>query len=239
MNYTILNSNKKPGDNQDAFHLNIKVPFMLSYLANRSFDSFVPGVDDLLYGNTAESVEGVESKIAIGKKAVEDLAVYKQAKKDKDEELARQAMESFRKGEKYLGYGYLDTPEEAVPNVPITFYAFRIMFILGSAFPLIFLLFLYFTMKGTVTKQKWLLPIGLISALLGMLASQAGWIVAELGRQPWAIQDFLPVKVATTNLSASNVQITFALFFIAFTVLLIAEIKIMLKQISIGPEGSK
>ncbi len=237
--FGILNSNKQPGDDQDPFHLNIKVPFVLSYLANRSFDSFVPGVDDLLYGNAAESVEGVESKIAIGKKALEDLAVYKQAKKDKDEDLAQQAMASFREGEKYLGYGYLDTPEEAVPNVAITFYAFRVMFILGSAFPIIFLLFLFFTMKGTITKQRWLLPIGLFSVFFGMLASQAGWIVAELGRQPWAIQDFLPVNVATTNLSASNVQITFALFFIVFTVLLIAEIKIMLKQISIGPEGSK
>jgi cytochrome d ubiquinol oxidase subunit I len=49
----------------------------------------------------------------------------------------------------------------------------------------------------------------------------------------------MPVKVATTNLTAGNIQVTFALFLIVFTLLLIAEIKIMLKQISIGPEETK
>jgi cytochrome d ubiquinol oxidase subunit I len=68
------------------------------------------------------------------------------------------------------------------------------------------------------------------------MAQESGWVVAELGRQPWAINGLLPVKVASTNLAASNVQITFFLFLGVFTLLLIAEIKIMLKQISIGPK---
>ena len=70
-----------------------------------------------------------------------------------------------------------------------------------------------------------------------MIASQAGWVVAEVGRQPWAIQDYLPVNAATTNINAGSVKVTFFMFLTVFTVLLIAEIKIMLKQIKIGPEG--
>jgi cytochrome d ubiquinol oxidase subunit I len=72
---------------------------------------------------------------------------------------------------------------------------------------------------------------------LGFLASHLGWILAEVGRQPWAIQDLLPTSVATSHLETSTVQITFFLFAILFTVLLIAEIKIMLKQIKLGPKG--
>jgi len=64
-----------------------------------------------------------------------------------------------------------------------------------------------------------------------------GWVVAEVGRQPWAIQGLMPVKVATTNIAVGHVQATFFMFLGVFTLLLIAEIKIMLKQISIGPEG--
>ena len=76
------------------------------------------------------------------------------------------------------------------------------------------------------------------SFFLAYLASEMGWVVAEVGRQPWAIQDMLPVKMAATNIAAGHVQATFLLFFVLFTVLLLAEIKIMLKQIKIGPEGA-
>ncbi len=74
------------------------------------------------------------------------------------------------------------------------------------------------------------------SLFLGLVASQAGWVVAEVGRQPWAIQGLLPVTVARSNLTAATVQTTFFLFLVLFTVLLIAELRIMLKQIHIGPE---
>jgi cytochrome d ubiquinol oxidase subunit I len=110
------------------------------------------------------------------------------------------------------------------------------MVALGTLFPLVFLAFLFFSFKGSLEKQRWLLSGGTIMFFLGLFAHWAGWIVAEVGRQPWAIQDLLPVTVARTNLTAGTVQTTFFMFLILFTVLLIAEIGIMAKQISIGPE---
>ncbi len=52
-----------------------------------------------------------------------------------------------------------------------------------------------------------------------------------------SVQGLMPVKVATTNIAVGHVQATFFMFLAVFPLLLIAEIKIMLKQISIGPEG--
>ena len=75
-----------------------------------------------------------------------------------------------------------------------------------------------------------------IALFLGYIASQAGWVVAEVGRQPWAIQNLLPVGVAVTPIASGNVKTTFFIFLILFTALLIAEIGIMVKQIKIGPE---
>ena len=103
-------------------------------------------------------------------------------------------------------------------------------------FPVLFMLFLYFTYNDSISRKKWLLRLGLFSVFLGYIASQAGWVVAEVGRQPWTIQNILPVSVARSNLTTGTVQTTFFLFLFLFTVLLIAEIRIMLKQIQIGPE---
>ncbi len=233
----IVNSAKNPGDVQDAFLFEVKIPAVLSLLANREMGSFVPGIDDLVFGNQEENIMGVNTMMDMGKLALTDLYAFKEAKKNRNEPAAAAALGRFKVNEKYMGYGYLDTPEEAVPPVSTVFYSFHLMAILGSMFPVIFGAFLFFTLKGTVTEQRWLLPVGLFTGLLGLLAQQAGWVTAEVGRQPWAIQGLMPVKVATTNLSVTAVQITFAMFAVVFTLLLIAEISIMLKQIAIGPEG--
>ncbi len=230
-------STKLPGDSQPPFLFKIEVPIpgMLSFLANRDFNSFVPGIDDLVYGNSEQHIEGVAQKMVAGKHALAALTTYK-AEKERDPAAASAALADFNSVQQYLGYGYLLSPEQAVPPVSLTFYAFRVMVILGSLFPIIFLLFLIYALKGNLEEKNCMLRIGLTSVFLAYLASQAGWVVAEVGRQPWAIHGLLPVNVARSNLTAGTVQSTFVMFLVVFTVLLIAEIKIMLKQITIGPK---
>jgi cytochrome d ubiquinol oxidase subunit I len=89
--------------------------------------------------------------------------------------------------------------------------------------------------KDTIENKNILLYISLWSVLFGFIASQSGWIVSEVGRQPWIIQDLMPTVAGVTQLSVSNVQITFILFAIIFTTLLIAELSIMFNQIRKGP----
>ncbi len=232
-----INADKKVYDTQEPFiGPNLHIPGILSLMANRSFGSFVPGMKDLVYGNAEHNVMGAAQKMERGKKAVASLDAYKQAKKAGDKEATATHLAAFNDNKAFLGYGYLNKPEEAVPPVALSFNAFHIMVILGSLFPVIFLAYLYFSNKGTLVEKKWLLGFGTITYLLGMIASQAGWVVAEVGRQPWAIQDLLPVSIARTNLSSGTVQTTFFMFLIIFTLLLIAEISIMIKQVNIGPE---
>ena len=233
----IMNPGKKVNNDEDPFLFQVRIPGLLSLLANRSPGTFVPGIKDLVYGNKKEGVMGAEEKIKMGRVAVEQLALYKQAKRAGDSGGAQAALLRFNQNQDYLGYGYLKSPEEAVPPVATSFYSFHIMVMLGGLFPIIFLLFLIFALKGTLVHQKWLLFVGLISVFLGFVAGQCGWVVAEVGRQPWAIQNLLPVSVARSNLTTGAVQTTFFMFLAIFTILLIAEIRIMLKQIQIGPEG--
>lgn len=232
----IVNNKKVAGDNQKAFIFETKIPGLLSFLANREFGSFVPGINDLVFGNKEEGIIGADQRIANGKMAVANLKAYKEAKKNEDTAKASFALNEFNKYKDDLGYGYLNKPTDVVPPVATTFYAFHIMVILGTIFPVIFLLFLFFTKKGTLHSQRWLLNLGLACLPLGYVASQAGWVVAEVGRQPWAIVGLLPVSVANTNLTTGTVQTSFFIFFALFTMLLIAEIKIILTQIKNGPE---
>ena len=95
--------------------------------------------------------------------------------------------------------------------------------------------FLSFKKEFILEKNKILLWAAVISIPLGYVATQTGWLVAEIGRQPWAIQDVLPLSASVSAVSATSVQITFVLFMALFTALLIAEMRIMFKQIGKGP----
>ncbi len=232
-----LNSAKKPGDALAPFVFDIKIPGGLALLAKRDMGAFVPGINDLVYGNEQEGIIGVAAKMEKGKAAIADLAAFKAATKAQDSQAAATTLANFTANQEFLGYGYLETPEQTVPPVATTFYSFHIMVFLAVLFLAIFVFYLIFAVKDTIGDKKGLLSLGFISFFLGLIASQSGWVVAEVGRQPWAIQGLMPVTVATTNISAGSVQTTFFMFLAVFTLLLIAEIKIMLKQIKIGPEG--
>lgn len=235
--FGIVNSEKKPGDDAPAFFTEIKIPGLLSLLANRESGSFVPGINDLVYGNKEQGIVGARERIDSGKIAISELARYKEARKNDDAQTAAQALAGFEEHRNDLGYGYLNTPEEAAPPVAITFFSFHLMVVMGTLFPLLFLLNIYHLYRGNIEKKRYLHIASFIFLFLGYFASQAGWVTAEVGRQPWAIQNLLPVSVASTRIGSGNVQTTFFIFLILFTLLLIAEISIMIKQIKIGPEA--
>lgn len=235
----MLTPGKKAGDTQDDFVFKIEIPKMLSLLGYRKADAFVPGINDLVKGNPEQGIVSAEEKIRMGKLAIEALAGYT-ANKGKNDSLAQAHLKVFRENYKYFGYGYLNDPNSIIPNVPLTFYSFRIMVMLGFLFVLIFVLAFWFTWKNNIEKRRFWLRVFLFTFPLGFLASQMGWVVAELGRQPWAIQDLLPTMMATSNIDASSVMLTFWLFAALFTILLIAEIKIMVAAIKHGPkDGGK
>ncbi|MCF7823013.1 MAG: cytochrome ubiquinol oxidase subunit I [Candidatus Marinimicrobia bacterium] len=237
--FGILNPNKQLRDDQETFYVEIQFPRMLSILAKRTFDGYVPGLEDLIYGNTSDGVMGTEQKMVKGKLAVASLAEYKAAKASGNREQAKLALGTFRDNEAYFGYGFFDHPEESMPSVGVMYYSFHIMVGLGFLFIVIFMLFLFYQYKGQLEQKPWLLKLGVPLFFFGFLAQEAGWLVAEMGRQPWAIQGMLPVSIARTNLDTGTVAVTFFIFLILFTILLTAEIKIMLTQIKIGPEEAK
>lgn len=229
-----LNNEKTPGDTARPFRFKVEIPSLLSFLAYRNTGAFVPGIEDLLYGNYRYGIEPVTKIMERGKNAIIALSRYKESKNNEEQKQA--ALSEFKECYGDIGYGYLEKPEDIVPNVHILFNSFHTMVFLGFFFIALFLAILVFKFRKNIEKQRWLLVVAIISVPLGYYASELGWILAEMGRQPWAIQDILPVSKATSNLNTSDVKITFTIFAVLFTLLLFAEIKIMIKQIKTGPK---
>ncbi len=245
--FGILTPGKQAGDGKDAFVVKVEFPKLLSFLGYRNQDAFVPGIENLLNGGfkpefsathlqEKELALPVTEKITRGRIALSSLAAYKTFKANSDTARCDSALSVFNANFDYFGYAYLNDPMSAIPNVPITFYSFHLMVFLGLYFILFFIIILYLVNTGNLDKKRMLLWTSIWSIPLAYLASQAGWVVAEVGRQPWVIQDLLPTMAAASKIDASSVIITFWLFAAIFTILLIAEIMIMLKQIKIGPK---
>ena len=240
--FGILNPEKKPGDSLDPYLFDVSIPKGLSLLVDFSEpDAFIPGINDLIDGRmlnaSGDTVAAVSyaDRILIGKKAHEALRRFDAAMAAGDTAAMASAKADIDANYRYFGYGYLDSPAEAVPPVAMTFYSFHVMVLGGGFILLIFILSLFavYRKEGWMG-QRWTQALGMLSLVVVYMVSQAGWITAEVGRQPWIIQDIMPNRAAISQISVGSVQLTFWLFAAVFTALLVAEIGIMLKQISKG-----
>ena len=151
---------------------------------------------------------------------------------DADDKRLPQLARQLQKDMPYFGYGYIKDRAELVPYIPVNFYAFRVMVGVGMLLLLFFLVIGHVAWRQDITRRgRSLWTAALLMLPLAYIASEAGWIVAELGRQPWAIQDMLPTVAAVSDLKSGSVALTFFIFLILFTLLLIAEIRIMCRVI--------
>ena len=242
--FGILNPDKKYDNDEKEFLFDIPIPKLLSILATREIDGFVPGINDIINGGYVDkNLKGEEiialsaqEKMERGRLAIAALADFNTARKDNDTEAMNEAKTRLEANYEYFGYGYIDSVEQLIPHVPFVFYSFHIMIILGGYFLLFFIFILVLSYKEKLQKLKWVLWIAVLTIPLGYVCLESGWIVAEMGRQPWVIQDIMPTFAAISNIEVASVQTTFWMFAVLFTVLLIAEVGIMLKQIKKGTE---
>ena len=221
--------------------LKIAIPNGLSLLATNDRHGFVPGIREILDGYTRPDGTrelSLDEKIERGKSAVTTLAEYRKAKSEGASKAVLSAkLSTINANMPYFGYGYVSNSAQLVPYIPVCFYSFRIMVGGGCLFVLLFMLQLFFIYKKKdITRAKWLTWASLLCIPVSYIVSEAGWLVAEFGRQPWTIQDMLPTWVGVSELGSSSVMITFFLFLILFTTLLAVEINIMCKAIKKGPQ---
>jgi cytochrome d ubiquinol oxidase subunit I len=218
----------------------IKIPWMLGIIATRSFNQPVSGINDL--------VAHAEDRIRNGLSAYDALEKLKQNRTDST------AAAQLREHAADLGYAlllkrYVSDPRAAdaatikraagdtVPGVAPLFWSFRLMVALGFYFIGLFALTFWYVSHYDFSR-RWLLRMTLWSLPLPWVAAELGWIVAEYGRQPWAIDGVLPTFLAVSSVSSAQVLFTLAGFVLFYSCLLVVDITLMLRYIRMGPLGA-
>lgn len=228
--------------NEEEPPLRIAMPYALSVMATRDIHGYVPGVNDIINGYTTpdgQTEPSAAEKIERGKKAITALATYRKAKNEgASDEILNSQLAILNSNIQYFGYGYVRNVDELVPFIPVSFWAFRVMVGFGCLIILFFAIVLFLVYKKDITAlPAWYYIVAIALLPCAYVASEAGWLVAEFGRQPWTIQDILPTWASVSDLSSGSVALTFFIFLLLFTTMLAVEISIMLKQIKRGPEA--
>ena len=183
-------------------------------------------------GSTALSFD---ERVERGKTAQQALRDYRKAMQENDEASKIANKTLLDENMNHFGYGFLKDAKESIPPMGITFYSFHIMVLLGMYFIAFFAIIWFLNHKDMLSKMRWIQFIAVVSIPLAYITSEAGWVIAEVGRQPWTIQDVLPAGYSVSNIPTASVKTTFFVFLAVFTALFIAEIKIMLRAIKNGP----
>ncbi len=204
----------------------------------------MPGINDLINGieltPEGDTIrhESYAERIEIGRRAHEALRRFDAASAKGDTAAMALAAADLKADYRFFGYGYLDNPSQAVPPVALTFYSFHTMVILGGYLMLFFAVVLWAVWRRrSWLSNKIILWAGMLTIPIVYVCSQAGWVTAEVGRQPWIIQDIMPVQAAISDIPVSTVMLTFWLFAAMFTAFLAAEVGIMLRQIAKGSKS--
>lgn len=228
-----------PNEHKNSFE--IDVPWLAGILSTRSLDKPVPGLNEIIASN--------KERIASGVQAVQALEKLRKDQADK------QAKEIFETHKANLGMGLLtkkyqpdsskvteaDIQKAADDSIPYSvnsmFYAFRLMVGCGMAMLLIFALSLFFSVRKTIDDKRGWLTLCLWAVPLPWLACEAGWWVAEYGRQPWTIWEILPTHLSVSSLSVGSLWGSLASLVILYTGLLIVEAWLMIRFAKIGPSS--
>ncbi len=217
----------------------IKIPYLMGLIATRSTNQSIPGILEL--------VERAEHRVRGGQLAYGALQRVRADSNDLE------AREMFDRHWQDLGHGLLlkryredilnATPEEisraafdTVPRVAPLFWTFRIMAALGFYLIAFFALAFYFSCRHNFQDKRWFLRLAVWTFPAPWIAIECGWFVAEYGRQPWAVDGVLPTFYAASGLALHQILTTLAVFTLTYTVLLVIEVKLMLKAIRKGPE---
>lgn len=135
--------------------------------------------------------------------------------------------------------GLKEVPPEDRPNVPIVFFAFRVMVGLGVIMLVLAWMGVWLQWRGRLAESRRFLRLVVLAGPSGFIAVLAGWIVAEVGRQPWVVYGLMRTADAVSAVPAHTVAASLALFIVVYGALLGAWLYVSAKLVRSGAEAAE
>jgi cytochrome d ubiquinol oxidase subunit I len=136
-------------------------------------------------------------------------------------------------------YEALYGPGDYIPLMVVTYWSFRIMMSIGFIMMAIAAWFLYASRNDNFLKAKWMKWVPLTAISLPYFANATGWILTEMGRQPWIVQGLLKVEDAVSpNLTTVDLLISVIGYTLVYGSLAVAMVYLMKKYAIAGPDAA-
>ena len=132
--------------------------------------------------------------------------------------------------------GLASYPRALWPPVPLTYYAYHVMVGLGTAFFGIGLLGVLLLWRGKLFASKWFWWIAVLTLPFPIIANEAGWVTAEVGRQPWIVYGLMRTAAgSSSNVVAGETIFTLIGFAGVYMLLGILYLFVTLREVLKGP----
>jgi len=133
--------------------------------------------------------------------------------------------------------GLKDVPPAERPPVAPTFWSFRLMVGVGVLMLLLAVLALWHERKGTLMERKTLLKFLHWSFPLPYISTTLGWMVAEVGRQPWTVYGLITTSDSVSPVALADVVTSVALVVIFYAILVGLDVYLLVRYAKAGPEA--
>ncbi len=220
--------------NSHALH----IPYVMGIIGTRSLNTEMPGVLELVERaktriRNGQLAYGALQSLRADRENAQAKAVFDQHWRDMGYALLlkRYRQDIGNATEQEVDKAAFDT----VPRVAPLFWSFRLMVGLGFYFIAFFAIAFWLATVQRLDKHRWFLRMALYSLPLPWVAIEAGWLIAEYGRQPWIIDGVLPTFFAASGLRLHQIVTTLVGFVAIYTTLAVVEVWLMLKLIRKGP----
>ncbi|PIZ04111.1 MAG: cytochrome d terminal oxidase subunit 1 [Gammaproteobacteria bacterium CG_4_10_14_0_8_um_filter_38_16] len=227
-----------PDQQAQRNYFSVKIPYALSLIATHSLTGTVEGIKPIIKKYEKRVTSGIKSYNALQK-------IWAKTATPAD-------IQTYQKHLNDLGFAYLLIPYDknisaatpaqikaaatsAIPNVPTAFWSFRIMVGLWAILFILIIFGLVFTNRDTLENHPLFLRLCVWAIPLPFICAESGWILAEVGRQPWIIHDIMPVFMGTSSLNEASLITSLVLFCLFYGVLYAVELFLMFKFARKGP----
>ncbi|WP_370244832.1 cytochrome ubiquinol oxidase subunit I [Alteromonas abrolhosensis] len=227
-----------PNDEKQETEYALQIPWAMGIIATRSLTEEVKGIKDLKEDNRERILSGIKAyevldDVRNGTATAEQRAAFDA---NKDSLGYAMLLEPFTENVSNPSDAALQQAVDySIPPVAPLFWSFRLMVAAGFIMLALFVCAFYYSTKHKITKPRWLLKSALYGLPLPWIACEAGWFVAEYGRQPWSIAEVLPVHTSVSNLAVSDVVITLVAYSAFYTGMFIIGFYLMKKFAKKGP----